>query len=105
MTRPVHRWTWVLPRVETALAALRRRIIGDWRRGWRFWSVRLQALAVASGAMLVGAPDALAEAWRAMPPELRALVPSHVAHWLPILLGGLAIAARFIRQDRPGHDG
>jgi hypothetical protein len=82
---------------------LRARIVADWRRGWRFWSVRLQALALASGTLLAAAPEALVEAWRAMPPYLRTMIPAEMAPWLPLLFGALAILARFIRQKQVDH--
>lgn len=45
-------------------ARLRARLIDDWRRAWRFWSVRLSVLS----AVLMGG-------WQALPPELRADLP------------------------------
>lgn len=77
---------------------LRARLIADWRRGWRFWSVRLEALALASGAWLLGAPDLATQLWLALPPETRAVLPHGIGRWLPFALGLLALAARFIKQ-------
>jgi hypothetical protein len=91
-------------RARTLIDGARGRIIDEWRRGLRFWSVRLQAAAVASGTLIVAAPDALVEAWHAIPPDLRAILPGQAARWLPILFGMLAILARFVRQKPPRHD-
>lgn len=80
---------------QRSIAAM---LIDDWRRGWRFWSVRLQALGLASGALLIGAPEAAVQIWAAIPPDIRTLLPPAIGQWLPLLFGLLAIAARFMRQ-------
>lgn len=79
-------------------AWLRRRLIADWRRGWRFWSVRLEALAIASEAWLAGAPEAATQIWIAIPADMRAMLPPSIAHALPLAFGLLALVARFIKQ-------
>ena len=81
------------------------RLIDDWRRGWRFWSVRLQAMALASGTALIAAPDLLARGWAAIPVDMRALLPGDLARWLPLIFGLLALLARFLKQRREPHHG
>lgn len=84
--------------------ALQEHVIDEWRDGWRFWSVRIQAAAVAAGTVLAAMPNELAQIWASLPPELRAAMPPAVVRWLPILLGLSAIAARFLKQGVSRHD-
>lgn len=81
------------------MRALQGHVIDEWRGGWRFWSVRIQAMAVAASTVLAALPGELAQLWASLPPELRAAMPPAVLRWLPILLGLSAIAARFLKQD------
>jgi hypothetical protein len=78
--------------------AVRARLIEDWRRSWRFWSMRLGLI----GAFLAGAsaafPDAMLEAWTALPPDLRALVPAHAAQIIAATLFVGTMVARLYRQ-------
>lgn len=77
---------------------LRDHLIADWRKGWRFWSVRLEALAIASGVSLLAAPDLALWIWTSLPPHLLALLPPALVHGVPVTFGLLALAARFIQQ-------
>ena len=67
------------------LEKLKEKLIADWRKGAKFWSVRLSA----AGAVLMAT-------WTELPPDLRAELP-YVSH----LAAGLFIAvamSRFISQ-------
>lgn len=54
------------------------KLVPDWRRAWRWFSV--QALAVLA---------ALPVAWAELPPDVQAMLPEA---WRPWLLAGLALA-------------
>lgn len=54
------------------------KLVPDWRRAWRWFSV--QALAVLA---------ALPVAWAELPPDVQAMLPEP---WRPWLLAGLALA-------------
>lgn len=54
------------------------KLVPDWRRAWRWFSV--QALAVLA---------ALPVAWAELPPDVQAMLPET---WRPWLLAGLALA-------------
>lgn len=49
--------------------------ITQWRRVWRWWSVRLSALATMIWAYLLASPDLLWTVVNSLPPELRDVVP------------------------------
>ncbi len=93
-----------LSAMKGRVRALQEHVIDEWREGWRFWSVRIQALAVAAGTVFAALPNELAQIWASLPPELRAAMPPAVVRWLPILLGLSAIAARFLKQSASRHD-
>jgi hypothetical protein len=75
-------------------------LINGWRQAWRLWSVRLSAL----GALLTGwallAPDAMLQAWQALPNDLRAMVPTKIADAIPTILFVATIVARLIPQPK-----
>jgi len=71
------------------LHRLRPKLIAQWRRAHRLWSVRLSALGMA-----------LSGAWTAMPPDLRAHIPA--PEWVGLALFALIAASRIIAQaERP----
>lgn len=89
----------------TLRAALHARLIDDWRRAWTFWSIRLQALALALAAWMIAMPDAALDLWLALPGEAKALLPRHAAQWMPVIIGIAAIGARIARQKGPRDHG
>lgn len=69
--------------------------IPDWRRAWRFWSVRLNLL----GLIVLAAEQAL-PLWTFVSTEARALLPRWVSAVLPLFCFALAIVARVVRQEK-----
>ncbi|MGN6817788.1 MAG: hypothetical protein ACTHJR_03865 [Sphingomonas sp.] len=84
--------------------AIRARLIDDWRRSWRFWSMRLSLIGAVLATAGAAFPDAMLEAWNALPPDLRALVPTHAARIIAATLFVATMAARLYRQGAR-HDG
>jgi hypothetical protein len=78
--------------------AIRARLIDDWRRSWRFWSMRLSLIGAFFAAASAAFPEAMLEAWNALPPDLRALVPAHAAQIIAAMLFLGTMAARLYRQ-------
>jgi len=74
----------------------------DWRQAWRWWSVRVSAIGAILMAAAIAAPDVLNALWTGLPPELRALVPDHLASKISLGLFVLTIAARLLPQPAPG---
>jgi hypothetical protein len=76
------------------------KLIDGWRQAWRLWSVRLSAI----GAILMGwaalAPDALLQAWNALPADVQALLPEKVGNAIPFLLFVGTLVSRFIPQPK-----
>ena len=71
------------------------RMIDDWRRAGRFWSVRLNLIGLA----LVAAEQAL-PLWGFVPAEARAVLPRWLVAGLPLICFALATVARVIRQEK-----
>lgn len=65
------------------------RLIPNWRRAWRMFSVQAQALAFA---VLGG--------WQAMPDELRAAVPAWAVLAVAMVLLVAGIVGRLIQQPK-----
>jgi hypothetical protein len=76
------------------------KVINGWRQAWRLWSVRLSAI----GAIIMGwaalAPDALLQAWNALPADVQAMVPESVGKAIPFLLFVGTLVARLIPQPK-----
>jgi hypothetical protein len=60
------------------MAAVRARLVDDWRQAGRWWSVRLNALGALLLPLLTMVPSMPAEVQEALPPALRAVL---VALW------------------------
>lgn len=65
------------------------KLIPNWRRAWRMFSVQAQALAIA---VLGG--------WQAMPDELRAVVPAWAVLTVAMVLLVAGIVGRLIQQPK-----
>ena len=76
------------------------KVIDEWRQGWRFWSVRLNALGAALLAAMMTWPEPLLGLWAALPRELTAILPPRAALAIPLALNLAATAARLIKQRR-----
>lgn len=74
------------------------RLISNWRDSWRMTSVNLPALGLALLVLLEAAPNALASAWLALPPDLKAHIPPDFGRWLGLILIGLGVASRLVIQ-------
>lgn len=74
------------------------RLIENWRRAHRLWSVRLNAAGAVVMAAALSAPDALAQAWAALPADLRGIVPHADAIALALFVAGFA--ARIVHQEK-----
>lgn len=65
------------------------KLVNDWRRSWRMFSV--QAMLVAS---------AIQGAWEFIPDDLKAQLPQGVVHWLTIALLVFGVVGRLIEQPK-----
>lgn len=76
------------------------KLIDEWKNGWKFTSVQLQALGSAIFALFMAWPDAALAAWNVMPAEVKALLPERAMMLVPLPLFIAAMVARFIKQEK-----
>lgn len=79
-----------MTRIEALAEAIKARLIDDWKRCLRLWSVRIHAAALAFLAIYELVP--------AVPAEVQALIPSQYRAPLIGLYALAGIAARIIKQ-------
>ena len=75
-------------------------LIEDWRKCWRFWSVRLGVIGSAITAVLIAVPDVALSAWAMLPADLKAAIPER---YMPLIGVGIFVAsliARAIKQTK-----
>ena len=71
-------------------------MIDNWKKAWRFWSLRLQA----AGIILLAFPELLINAWIFLPAELKSMLPAEYASIVGITLIVLGMIARLIKQRK-----
>ena len=75
-------------------------LIEDWRKFWRFWSVRLGIIGSAITGVLIAFPDVALSAWAMMPADLKSAIPER---YMPLIGVGIFVAsliARAIKQTK-----
>lgn len=70
------------------------KLIDDWKKAWRFWSVRLSAAGVA----LLSFPDMFTLVWNQVPADLRAALPYSKEIALALIVASLV--ARIVKQEK-----
>lgn len=75
------------------------KLVDDWRRAWRWASVRLSLM----GAVLMGAAEVAGSSWSALPPEIRDSIPH--AETIALLLFVLTPIARIFTIKGGKDDG
>lgn len=78
-------------------AALQARLVEEWKDLWKHWSVQLNAL----GLVLMALGEFLRDGWSIMPASLAQRIPH--AETIGLLLFGLALIARFLKQGKKSH--
>lgn len=73
-------------------------LIDDWRLAWRFWSVRLIAIATFASAW----PEAFLYLYALVPDDLQFLLPARTTVVVTCLV--LAFVARILKQRTPDAD-
>lgn len=70
------------------------KLIDEWTRAHKLWSVRLNA----AGMAILALPSIAQEVWGQLPPDLRSVVPH--APQIALAMFAAGIVARVIRQDK-----
>lgn len=74
------------------------KLIEEWRSSWRWWSMRLAAIASLAVGYVLAYPDILLSTLNALPPEMRQAFPPFVG----FALFAIVSLARLVKQGK--HD-
>jgi hypothetical protein len=69
-------------------------LIADWRKAWKFASIRLAALL----AMLYSLIPLVADQWPSVMPSFISWFPAHGQQWAPVIGSVLFIVARVVQR-------
>jgi hypothetical protein len=72
------------------------KLIADWKKFHRMWSVRLSAIVTAIWAYLLASPETMLAVLNQIPADMRAWLPSFV----PVALFVLVMLARITHQEK-----
>jgi hypothetical protein len=86
----------------TWLDHLRARLIDDWHKCWRLWSVQLSAAALALAPLAV-VGDAAPVIISVLPEDLAALIDPAVLRLAPFILVVASMLLRLVKQKEPGE--
>jgi len=74
-------------------------MIYNWKKAWKFWSLRLQA----AGLAVLAFPELLLNLWQSLPDNIKMMLPSEYASVVGITLIAAGMIARLIKQEKV-HD-
>lgn len=69
------------------------RLIPQWRRAWRMFSIQAMTLAAA-----------IQGAWPTIPDDMKATLPPTLVHWVSLALLVAGIAGRLVDQPKVTHE-
>lgn len=87
--------------LDRILSFARDNMVDDVRDWWRWWSVRLLAVALALQTLQLASPDALVVFWQAVPSSLRSMLPTWLDDLVTVMLMFAALVARHWKQPAP----
>ena len=73
-------------------------LIEDWKKAYKFWSVRLGLLGTVIVSFFLAAPEAALYAWAALPQELKSVLPADVIKYSGVVILALSFFARVVKQ-------
>lgn len=79
---------------------IRLRLIEDWKKSWKFWSLRLNVAATSLFGYLLAVPDAVTGMWANLPAEFKDIVPPAYSLWIVFAIMVLSGIARVIKQKK-----
>lgn len=85
-------------------ARIRARVTDDWRRSWKWASVRISALGTAAFGTLAMFPDLAREGWAVLPADLRARLPDNLGMVVAALLFAGVLFGRMHKKPEKSPD-
>ena len=79
---------------------LQNHLVPEARDWWRLASIRLNAIGAALLAWVTFDPVSVLAVWNMMPANLRGVIPANAFQFIALILFGLGMLARFVRQPK-----
>lgn len=76
------------------------RLIEEWRKFTKFWSIRLALLGTLLTAFIDRFPDAALQAWNFLPAEFKTFIPQDYLKYVAYILLAASLVARIIKQKK-----
>lgn len=86
--------------MQSLLQRVRARLVDDWKRAWRWWSMRFNAAGIAVLAFVQFEPGAVLWVWNMMPGEVRRFLPPNFLLWVGLGLFLLSMLSRVVKQEK-----
>lgn len=75
------------------------KLIPEWRKCHKMWSIRLGVLGSAIIGFVTAFPDAAVQAWNLVPGELKAFIPEQYLPLVGVAVFVASLLARLVRQS------
>jgi hypothetical protein len=82
------------------MAWIKDHLVPEAREWWRLASIRFNAIGAALLAWVTFDPVSVLGVWNMMPANLREVVPSNAFQFIALILFGLGMLARFVKQPK-----
>jgi hypothetical protein len=79
-------------------------LIEEWKKAYRFWSVRLSLIGSAILSAFFAFPEAMIDVWNSIPGDLKTYFPAEWAKWIPIAIIIAGVLARLFKQKKLIND-
>lgn len=76
------------------------KLIPDWRKSWKFWSIRLGVIGTVLTSIFLAAPDAALYAWALLPEDVKAHIHPAVIKFMGTGILALSFIARVVQQPK-----
>lgn len=76
------------------------KLIDDWKKSWKLWSVRLSALGASAMGLFLYFPEWTLYLFNAMPREVRDLLPDNLALFLAMIVFVGTAISRIVKQEK-----
>ena len=76
------------------------KLLPYWRDAWKFWSVRIAALAAVLSTILTVSPEIILNVWSSLPDDIKAHVPAAYIRLIVPLIMLASIYARVVHQPK-----
>ncbi len=74
------------------------KLIPEWRKAYKMWSVRLSALGAVLMGVVLAWPDSLLYLWSMMPAEVYAYLPERIVQGLAMFIFTMSVISRLVKQ-------